>query len=295
MDLRIDKIMKNRRTLSFEVFPPKPEADSDLSGIRRTMSELAAARPDFVSVTYGAGGNNRPRALDIARIVMSMGMNPLSHLTAVGYTKEDASRVLNSLDDLGVGNILALRGDIPNNAQGKNYWKDYSRASELARHISGFGVFCVGGAAYPEGHQQSISPGADIEYMREKVDAGVSFFITQLFFDNDVFLRFIDAVEASGVDTPIIAGIMPLLRANQIKRIVDISGCVMPERLSRLLDKYIDDDKSMEESGIDYAAEQIQSLWKNGVSGIHVYTMNRSREVMEILERCGLSGGGCVR
>jgi methylenetetrahydrofolate reductase (NADPH) len=289
--LRIDELLKDRQTLSFEVFPPKPEMDADLSGIGRTISDLKAAAPDFISVTYGAGGNNRPRALDIAGIVLSHGMNPLSHLTAVGYTNADASRVLNSLEDLGVSNILALRGDIPKDqGMGEPAWKDYSRASDLVRYVSELGTFCVGGAAYPEGHQQSVSREADIEYMREKEDAGASFFITQLFFDNDAFFSFRDDVSSAALKAPLIAGIMPVFKARQIKRIVEISGCRAPGGLSSLLDRYIDDDASMQEAGIDYAASQIDALWREEAKGIHIYTMNRSKGVLEILRRCGLSG-----
>jgi methylenetetrahydrofolate reductase (NADPH) len=290
--LRIDELLRDRQTLSFEVFPPKPEMDADLSGISRTISDMKSAAPDFISVTYGAGGNNRPRALDIAGIILSNGMNPLSHLTAVGYTNDDASRVLDSLDDLGVTNILALRGDVPKDQDtGEDAWKDYARASDLVRYVAEAKIFCVGGAAYPEGHQQSVSREVDIAYMREKEDAGVSFFITQLFFDDEAFWSFAEDVSSSGVKSPLIAGIMPVFKARQIRRIVEISGCRVPERLSSLLDRYEDDDASMREAGIDYAASQIMGLWRNGVRGIHVYTMNRSKGVLEILRRCDLRGG----
>jgi methylenetetrahydrofolate reductase (NADPH) len=291
VNIRIDERISKTRTLSFEVFPPKPELDSDFSGIGRTLSDLAEARPDFVSVTYGAGGNNRPRAIDIAKLALSRGLTPLSHLTAVGYTREEASRVLGSLRDIGVENVLALRGDVPKDASDEVCWRDYRRASELAKHVSGFGGFCVGGAAYPEGHQQSVSSEVDIKFMREKVETGVSFFITQLFFGNDAFLRFAESA-SSAVDAPIIAGIMPVLRAPQIKRIIEISGCGVPRKLSSLLDRYIDDDDSMKKAGIDYAAEQINALWSEGVRGIHIYTMNKSMETLEILKRCNLPGRG---
>ena len=291
--MKISEIVKNRPTLSFEVFPPRPEADADLSGIRRTLADLRVARPDFVSVTYGAGGQNRPRALEIAGLVLSLGMSPLSHLTAVGYTKQDSARVLDSLKRLGVDNILALRGDIPKEAtETADHWKDYKKACDLVEHTAGLGEFCIGGAAYPEGHQESVSPQADIEYMREKVDAGVSFFITQLFFDNAVFYEFMDRLRGTGLDVPVIVGIMPVFRAPQISRIVEISGCKVPGKLSALLERHMDDDAGMREAGIDYAVEQIDDLRRNGVHGIHIYTMNKSRGVLEILKRCGLSGRG---
>jgi methylenetetrahydrofolate reductase (NADPH) len=288
--MRIDDLLKDGRTLSFEVFPPKPELDADMSGIKRTIKDLRSMFPDFVSVTYGAGGSNRSRATDIADMVVSLGMTILSHVTAVGYTKEEMSGVLDAFTDLGVDNILVLRGDIPSGAApGDRHWKDFSRASELARFARYRGEFCIGGAAYPEGHQNSVSPEEDVAFMREKTERGVSFFITQLFFDNDAFWSFADRCRAAGVDAPILAGIMPVLRARQIRRIVEISGCRVPLELSGLLDRYIDDDASMREAGIDYAAGQIADLWNRGVSGVHMYTMNKPAEIMEILRRCGIS------
>lgn len=285
--MRIDTIMRRRQTLSFEVFPPKPEMDEDLSGICGTLAALRVASPDFVSVTYGAGGNNRPRALDIADRVSSLGMSPLSHLTAVGYTKDETSRVLAALDKLGVENILALRGDIPKDSDATEHWKDFGRACDLAEHVGSRGDFCIGGAVYPEGHPESVSAAADIEFMKEKVRKGTTFFITQLFFDNDTFRRFMDRVMAAGIEVPVIAGIMPVFRSRQIKRIIEISGCRVPAKLADLLERYLDDDASMKEAGIDYAAAQIADLWKDGVGGVHIYTMNKSKGVLEILRRCG--------
>lgn len=297
--MRIDTIMRRRQTLSFEVFPPKPEMDSDLSGIRATLSALRVASPDFVSVTYGAGGNNRPRALDIADMVISLGMSPLSHLTAVGYTRSETERVLRSLSTLGVENILALRGDIPvgyaESAEPEGdgaFWRHYSQASDLSCHVMEQGNFCIGGAAYPEGHQQSTDPETDMEFMKRKVDNGTTFFITQLFFDNEAFKSFADRASLAGVSAPIIAGIMPVFRAPQINRIIEISGCKVPPKLGALLDRYADDDASMKQAGIDYAAEQIMDLWKSGVGGVHIYTMNKSKGVLDILRRCGFLDGG---
>ncbi|MDR1481802.1 MAG: methylenetetrahydrofolate reductase [Synergistaceae bacterium] len=287
--MRIDELIEKKQTLSFEVFPPKPEMDADLEGIRRTLRNLRDANPDFVSVTYGAGGNNRPRAIDIADMVISLGMIPLSHLTAIGYTREEALGIIGSLTDTGVENILALRGDRPaNSGRDEDCWKDFHKASELAGFVRHCGDFCVGGAAYPEGHQDSLSGEIDIEFMLEKLGSGVSFFVTQLFFDNSAFARFSDRCRAAGIRAPIIAGIMPVLKARQIRRIVEISGCNVPGTLESLLDRYIDDDESMREAGIEYAAGQISDLWSRGVSGIHIYTMNKSAEVLEILRRCDL-------
>ena len=290
--MRIGELIEKKQTISFEVFPPKPEMDADLEGIRRTLRDLRRGNPDFVSVTYGAGGNNRPRAIDIADMVISLGMAPLSHLTAIGYTRNEVLGIVEALTDTGVENILALRGDRPADAgEGADCWKDFRKASDLAGFVRHCGDFCIGGAAYPEGHQESSSRETDIEFMAEKIKRGVSFFITQLFFDNSSFMRFSDACEAAGIKAPIIAGIMPVLRARQIRRIVEISGCKVPDELGSLLDRYIDDDASMREAGIEYASEQISRLLSGGVRGIHIYTMNKSAEVLEILRRCNLRKG----
>ena len=286
----IDAILKERRTLSFEVFPPKPDMDGDLSGIKGTLLELSSQRPDFVSVTYGAGGNNRPRALDIAKIILSLEMLPLSHLTAVGYTKADAENVLDSLAEMGVANILALRGDLPKSTDNSDTpLPGYKTACDLACAVGGRGDFCVGAAAYPEGHPESISPEVDLDFMKQKAECGVSFFITQLFFNNDDFKRFAERAEKSGITAPILAGIMPVLQAKQIRRIIELSGCSVPIKLDRLLERYKHDDASMRDAGMDYAAEQISDLWEWGVRGVHIYTMNRAKGVLEILDRCGLS------
>ena len=294
--INIDSILKERRTLSFEVFPPKPEMDRDLSGIRATLSELCSQKPDFVSVTYGAGGNNRPLALDIAKIILSLEMLPLSHLTAVGYTRGNAEEILDSLAGLGVANILALRGDLPKQPDnGEADPSDYKTACDLADAVARRGDFCMGAAAYPEGHPESISPEVDLDFMKQKIAAGVTFFITQLFFNNDDFKRFAERAEKSGIKAPILAGIMPVLQAKQIRRIIELSGCSVPIKLDRLLERYRHDDASMTDAGMDYAAEQISGLWEWGVRGVHIYTMNRAKSVLEILNRCGLSAKGAAR
>jgi methylenetetrahydrofolate reductase (NADPH) len=287
--------LKERRTLSFEVFPPKQEHDGDLSGITRTLTALTAESPDFVSVTYGAGGHNRPRALDIAQIVLSLNMTPLSHLTAVGYTKEDTARVTLALAERGVENILALRGDVPADMKfPQNPWADFHHALDLAEFIAslkgekGNGVnFCLGGAAYPEKHPESPDGASDIGVILRKERGGVSFFITQLFFDNGLFFKFRDRCRAAGARAPILAGVMPIFKAQQIRRIVEISGCSLPDRLKEILSRYEADDAAMEDAGSDYAAEQIAGLWKGGADGVHLYTMNKSRQALDIVRRSG--------
>lgn len=285
--MKIRTIMKRRQTLSFEVFPPKPGIDDDMSGIASTLSALRAASPDFVSVTYGAGGSDASRAADIAHLVTSLGMSPLSHLTAVGATKKKTQEITDMLASLGVENILALRGDVPEGADPSDptLWSDMKTSIDLAASLDK-SKFCIGGAAYPEGHRDSVSPEADIDFMRRKVDAGVSFFITQLCFDDDVLFRFVDRARSTGVDAPIIVGVMPVLVASQIKRIIEISGCSVPRSLDELITKHADDSDGMREAGIEYAVAQVRRLWDAGL-GVHIYTMNKSKSVLEIVRRTG--------
>jgi methylenetetrahydrofolate reductase (NADPH) len=293
--VKIDSILKKRRTLSFEVFPPKQEHDEDLSGIRKTLTAFTVWSPDFVSVTYGAGGHNRPRALEIAEIVLNLKMTPLSHLTAVGYTKEDTKRVTNALATLGVENILALRGDVPPQMEFPQApWVDFRYALDLMEFVTPKD-FCLGGAVYPEKHPESPDIAWDVEVMTRKERAGVSFFITQLFFDNDLFLEFRDRCRKAGVQAPIIAGIMPVFKERQIRRIVEISNCSVPPALQAILDRHAADDAAMEDAGSSYAASQITELWREGVDGVHLYTMNKSRQVLDIVDRSGLRTEGNSR
>jgi methylenetetrahydrofolate reductase (NADPH) len=286
--MKIDAILKQRQTLSFEVFPPKQEYDEDLSGIQKTLTAFTAWSPDFVSVTYGAGGHNRPRALEIAEIILKLKMTPLSHLTAVGYTKEDTKRVTSALMGLGVENILALRGDVPPQMVfPQDPWVDFHYSLNLVEFVTSKD-FCLGSAAYPEKHPESPDISFDVEVMARKERAGVRFFITQLFFDNSIFLKFRDRCREERVRAPIIAGIMPVFKARQIQRIVEISNCSIPPALQAILDRHSVDDAGMEDAGADFAASQITQLWREGVEGIHLYTMNKSRQVLDIVNRSGL-------
>lgn len=292
--MKINKLLQEKQTLSFEVFPPKQEQDEDLSGISQTLEALTVAEPDFVSVTYGAAGKNRPRALDIAELILARKMLPLSHLTAVGYTKENTQDVLASLSRRGVSNILGLRGDIPENIDFPHGpWHDFRYATDLIQFIKTRNDFCIGAAAYPEGHTESPAIHEDIAHMLLKIRMGASFFITQLFFDNEKFLNFIEQARNAGVQMPILAGIMPIFNAAQIRRLVEISGCSVPRKLEKLLDRYAEKPSSMADAGTDYAAEQIQELWDAKVDGIHIYTMNKSQQILEILKRTSIDRVGC--
>lgn len=288
--MRIPDILSRGRSLSFEVFPPKPADDADLSGILSTVSALSGARPDFISVTYSPAGKNRDRALQIAEFIRDAGTTPLSHFTAVGSDRPAVDAMLADLEARGVENVLALRGDIPADLpSGASPWKDFRWARDMVAYIRGKSSVAIGGAAYPEGHPENRDVDAGIRHLLEKEKAGADFFITQLFFDNEPFFRFRDAARAAGLRSPILAGIMPVTRARQIRRIVELSGCAVPPSLAALLERWADDDAAMEEAGIDWAAAQIRGLVEGGVDGIHLYTMNRPQASLSILERSGLS------
>ncbi len=282
--MRIADILSKKRTVSFEVFPPKP--DQDLEGISWTLSDLASCPNDWVSVTYGAGGSNRDRVFDVLDIANERKLLLLSHLTAVEATREQIRAILDALAARGVENILALRGDVPPHPEGRSPWKDFSHATDLIELIAEDGRFCIGAAAYPERHPESETSESDLKWLKTKADLGASFFVTQLFFDNELFYRFRDRLSALGVEIPVIAGIMPVFRASQIDRIIELSGCSVPGALTHLIAANRDDARGMLEAGTEFAASQIRDLWKNGVAGIHLYTMNKSAQSLEILARC---------
>ncbi len=287
--MKISDILLTKRSLSFEVFPPKPDDDADLSGIFSTIAHLASARPDFISVTYSPAGRNRERALGIADFIQRAGMVPMSHFTSVGYARSDVDAMLADLAKRGVENVMALRGDIPPGLEfSESPWKDFRHACDLMSYIASVSGICMGGAAYPHGHQDDLDVDKGVEVMKAKEGAGVSFFITQLFFDNRAFFSFIDKAAGAGCSKPILPGIMPVLRSKQMKRIKDISGCTVPPELQRILERYADDDDSMEKAGIDYAAAQIRELWDSGIPGLHLYTMNRPAVSESILRLVGL-------
>jgi methylenetetrahydrofolate reductase (NADPH) len=287
--VKIKDILRNKRSLSFEVFPPRPNDDGDMKGIFSTIARLASARPDFVSVTYAPAGKNRSRALEIADFIRLAGMTPMSHFTSVGYLRGDVDAMLADLAARGVENVMALRGDLPPDmGAGAEAFRDFRYASDLIAYIASRAQASIGAAAYPHGHQEGGGVKAGIEVLKAKQEAGADFFITQLFFDDGAFFAFRDVAAAAGIAKPIIPGIMPVLRARQMARLAGISGCAVPGRLAAILEKYKDDDESMEKAGMEYAAAQVAELWAAGVPGIHLYTMNRPASALEILGLAGL-------
>ncbi len=267
-----DIFRKKSSVLSFEVFPPKKS--SGLQSIMDAVTALAENPVDYMSVTYGAGGSIASYTTDISAHIQQLDVTALSHLTCVNMTKERISEHLTALKKHGIHNILALRGDLPDGMTAENFV--FKNACDLVKVIQEFGGFCVGGACYPEAHPESPSPDKDIEYLKIKVDSGVDFLISQMFFDNDVFYDFRNRAVQKGINVPIDAGIMPLTNINQINRMCILSGgAAMPSKFTRMISKYADNPEALKQAGIAYAIDQIIDLLSNNTAGIHIYTMNR--------------------
>lgn len=273
---------KGRPVFSLEVFPPKKMGSID--SIYTTLDGLKNMCPDYISVTYGAGGNTADtKTRDIAlSIKEKYGLESMAHLTCVSCTKEDVEKILDDYMSCGIENIFALRGDVNPEVLPKD---DFKYASELASFIkkkSSF--FGVGGACYPEGHSEAESLEVDIENLKKKVEAGAEFLVSQLFFDNDFFYKFREKAGRAGVHVPISAGIMCVTNKKQIERMVTMCGASLPPALAKLMSKYADDPESLTEAGIEYASEQIRGLLANGVDGIHFYTMNNPVVALSVYE-----------
>ncbi len=277
----IDIIKSEKPTLSFEVFPPKT-TDSMLS-VKIATEKIAVLCPDFMSVTYGAGGGTSEFTAEIAGNLQDKYDVPvLAHLSCVSSTKDEIHRQLDALKARGIQNILALRGDMPQGMSKEHL--DYHYASELTRDIKEYGGFCIGGACYPEVHPESDNSIEDMKHLKEKVDAGCEFLTTQMFFDNNLLYNFIYRARKAGIEVPVVAGIMPVTNPKSIKRICAISGTALPQRFIRIVDRYGDSPEAMKQAGIAYATEQIIDLYANGVRAVHVYSMNKPDVAQKILE-----------
>ncbi len=268
----IDRLKKKENTLSFEVFPPKPNGNAE--AIRSAVEKIASLSPSYMSVTYGAGGGNSKNTIEIAKAVQGCGVTALAHLTCVTATRDIISSRLSELKAAGIENVLALRGDKP-----KDYTDDmqgdYKYASELIEDIKKQGDFCIGAACYPEGHVECESRKQDLENLKIKVDSGCDFLTTQMFFDNSALYSFLYRLSEKGIDVPVIAGVMPVTNGKQIAHICELSGTSLPSRFRMIADKYGDKPAAMKQAGIAYATEQIIDLFANGVHAVHVYTMNK--------------------
>jgi methylenetetrahydrofolate reductase (NADPH) len=264
------EFFKKKTVLSYEVFPPK--RTSPVNTIYDTLSELKELSPDFISVTYGAGGGeNNNQTFEIASAIKSYGIESVLHLPCIGLTKEDVSAKLKELKRAGIENILALRGDVPSEGciQG-----DFRYASDLIAFIKSQGDFNILAACYPEGHIEAESKLEDIRNLKRKVDAGANHLVTQLFFDNEFFYSFIERCQLADINVPIEAGIMPVINKKQIERMASLCGVTVPKKFVTMMERYENNPIAMRDAGIAYAIDQIVDLTAQGVDGIHLYTMN---------------------
>lgn len=272
--MKIRDILKNKNPrISFEVFPPKTDAGYD--SVLSATEKIAALRPSFISVTYGAGGGTSKNTVSIAtQISNDFGVTSLAHLTCVSSTKEEVHKVIGKLKENQIENILALRGDIPAESEFP-LPSHYHYASELIEDIRRQGDFCIGAACYPEGHVETEHKKDDILNLKHKVDCGVDFLTTQMFFDNNIFYNFLYRIREEGITVPVLPGIMPVTNKKQIARIGGLSGTILPERFRAIVDRFGDNPAAMQQAGIAYATDQIIDLIANGVNHIHVYSMNK--------------------
>lgn len=279
----IDLLNNNTLMLSFEVFPPKTE--TAFESVKTATEEIAKLRPSFMSVTYGAGGGTSRYTLDIAKNIKERyGVPSVAHLTCVSSTKETVKQKIGEIKAAGIKNIMALRGDIPAGLENsdRSGW-DYKHAIDLIRELKETDPdFCIGGACYPEIHPESANQKEDILHLKEKVDAGCEFLTTQMFFDNNLLYNFLYKIREAGITVPVIPGIMPITNANQVERAIKLSGSFMPQRFKSLVDKFGSDPDAMKQAGIAYATDQIIDLYANGITNVHVYSMNKPDVAMKI-------------
>ncbi len=272
--MKISELLQTKQvTISCELFPPKK--GSELEKSHEIVKEMAKVKPSFMSVTYGASGGISEHTVDLANEVQNVnGILALAHLTCASSGRDKIQEVLKELQEHHIENILALRGDIPEDVDFP-LPNQYHHASELIEEIKNFGDFCIGGACYPEGHPEAESLEADIDNLKRKVDAGCEFLTTQMFFDNNILYNFLYKTLKRGIEVPIIAGIMPVTNVKQIKRITSLSGTILPQRFRAIVERFADYPAALKQAGIAYATDQIIDLIANGVNHVHIYTMNK--------------------
>lgn len=276
-----ERLQENKVHISFEVFPPK--TDAGFESVMGAVEKIAALKASYISVTYGAGGGTSKNTVKIAsHIKKDLGVPSLAHLTCASSTREEVHAVIDRLKEEGIENILALRGDIPKDASFPIPGQ-YHYASELIRDIKEQGDFCIGAACYPEGHVESASKNEDILHLKEKVDCGVDFLTTQMFFDNSILYNFLYRIREKGITVPVLPGIMPVTNGKQIARICSLSGTVLPQRFLAVVDKFGDNPAAMQQAGIAYATDQIIDLIANGIQNIHIYSMNKPEVAAAIM------------
>lgn len=271
--------------LSFEVFPPKK--DEEFNNVYQILRELGSLNPDFISCTYGAGGSRAGKTIEISSFIRKeLNIDAIAHITCVGFTSDNLQKNCAALKEAGVGHVLALRGDRPQWMSDEQYdGREFHYAVDLVRYLHEHTDLKICGACYPEKHFEAPNFDEDLRHLKEKVDAGVSSLISQMFFDNDCFYRFLDRADTMGIRVPIHAGIMPITTAKQLGTTVSLSGSSVPKKLADIIAAYGDDKDDMRKAGIDYAVRQIHDLKEHGVDGIHIYSMNKIKTTTEI---CGM-------
>ncbi len=284
--MKLINLLKDEKlSLSFEVFPPK--TDANVESVHAAVKEIATLKPAFMSVTYGAGGGTSKYTLDIAReIKREHGVSTLAHLTCVSSTKRAVHARIEDMKAAGIENVMALRGDLTPEMEGtdRTGW-DYRHAVDLVRELRESGAdFCIGGACYPEVHPESANQKDDIKYLKEKVDAGCDFLTTQMFFDNNLLYNFLYKIREAGITVPVVAGIMPITNSNQVARAIKLSGSFMPQRFKSIVDKFGHDPTAMKQAGIAYATDQIIDLFANNITNVHVYSMNKPDVAFKVQE-----------
>jgi methylenetetrahydrofolate reductase (NADPH) len=287
--MKLSSLFNNKKTIvSFEIFPPKQTIT--LETIFKTTEGLQTLNPDFISITYGAGGSASDRTIETAdKIKNTYGVEALAHLTCINSHKDDIDTMLNQLQSYKINNILAMRGDYPlDKNSSKEKLNSYQYAKDLIAHIKSQHDFCIAAAAYPEGHLECPNLNLDTLHLKEKIDSGTDFLITQIFFDNRVLYAFLDRIRQVDINVPVCAGIMPLLNSRQVARIHSLCGASIPKPLQAIIEKYENSPSDFEKAGIEYACSQIIDLVANKVDGIHLYTMNKLDQSKTIIQQTGL-------
>ena len=280
----IDILHQNQMSLSSEVFPPKKETSFD--SVRVATEQIAALSPSFMSVTYGAGGGTSEYTLAVAKNIKDKYNVPmLAHLTCVSSDKATIQKRIREMKECGIENVMALRGDLTPELEctDRSRW-DYRYAVELIHELKSQGDFCIGAACYPEVHPESANQREDIKHLKEKVDAGADFLTTQMVFDNNLFFNFLYKIREAGITVPVLPGIMPITNANQVERAIKLSGAFMPQRFRAMVDKFGSNTSAMKQAGIAYATDQIIDLYANGITNVHVYSMNKP-DIAEGIQR----------
>lgn len=271
--MKVSELLKEDKvTISCELFPPKKE--SQLDNYKTIVGMTAELKPSYISCTYGATGGTSDYTVEIADTINSYGIPAIAHLTCASSTKEKVQSVIRELKEKKIENILALRGDIPENVDFP-LPNQYHHAIDLIQEIKAAGDFCIGGACYPEGHPESETMDEDLVHLKEKVDAGCEYLTTQMFFDNNIYYRFMYKALQKGIEVPVVPGIMPVTNASQVKRTISLTGNLVPAKFLSIVDRFGDDPDAMKQAGIAYATEQIIDLIANGVNHIHLYSMNK--------------------